>query len=81
MLVIMTTGGGKTVIIGTVIENAIRQGKPVFFMDGKGERESMLEFKAQAEKYGRKVHLFTDLDELNFNFCGTVHLRNYVTKS
>jgi type IV secretory pathway TraG/TraD family ATPase VirD4 len=68
MLVIMTTGGGKTVIIGTVIENAIRQGKPVFFMDGKGERESMLEFKAQAEKYGRKVHLFTDLDELNFNF-------------
>ncbi|MNW45446.1 AAA-like domain protein [compost metagenome] len=68
MLVIMTTGGGKTVIIGTVIENAIRQDKPIFFMDGKGERESMLEFKAQAEKYGRKVHLFTDLDELNFNF-------------
>ncbi|MGG1938295.1 TraM recognition domain-containing protein [Paenibacillus polymyxa] len=68
MLVIMTTGGGKTVIIGTVIENAIRQGKPVFFMDGKGERESMLEFKAQAEKYGRKVHMFTDIDQLNFNF-------------
>lgn len=68
VLVVMTTGSGKTVIIGTMVENALRQDKPVFFMDGKGERQSMLQFKELAESYGKKVHLFTDVDELNFNF-------------
>ncbi|MEC0373186.1 TraM recognition domain-containing protein [Paenibacillus chibensis] len=65
---VATTGGGKTVIIGTMVENAIRQDKPVVFMDGKGERASMLEFKELCERYGKRVHMFTDVDEISFNF-------------
>lgn len=68
VLVVATTGGGKTVIIGTMVENAIRQDKPIVFMDGKGERASMLEFKALCEAYGKRVHMFTDVDEISFNF-------------
>lgn len=63
-----TTGGGKTVLIGTNVENALRQNKPIIFMDGKGELKSMLEFKEMCEKHGRTVHMFTDVDELSFNF-------------
>ena len=68
ILAVATTGGGKTVLIGTNVENALRQNKPIIFMDGKGELKSMLEFKEMCEKHGRKVHMFTDIDELSFNF-------------
>lgn len=68
ILAVATTGGGKTVLIGTNVENALRQNKPVIFMDGKGELKSMLEFKEMCEKHGRTVHMFTDIDELSFNF-------------
>lgn len=68
MFAVATTGGGKTVIIGANVENALRQNKPIIFMDGKGERKSMLEFKELCEKHGRRVHMFTDVDELSFNF-------------
>lgn len=63
-----TTGAGKTVAIATNIENALRQGKPIIMVDGKGERESMLQFADLCETYGRTVRMFTDLDELSFNF-------------
>jgi hypothetical protein len=36
-------------------------------MDGKGERKSMLEFKALCEAYGRKVYLFSEMDDLTYN--------------
>lgn len=65
---VATTGGGKTVIIATMVENAIRKDKPIVFMDGKGERASMLEFKELCERYGKRVHMFTDVDEISFNF-------------
>ncbi|SEP33403.1 TraM recognition domain-containing protein [Paenibacillus sp. OK076] len=65
---VATTGGGKTVLIGTNVENALRQNKPIIFMDGKGELKSMLQFKEMCEKHGRTVHMFTDIDELSFNF-------------
>lgn len=68
ILTVATTGGGKTVLIGTNVENALRQNKPIIFMDGKGELKSMLEFKEMCEKHGRTVHMFTDIDELSFNF-------------
>jgi len=63
-----TTGGGKTVAIATNIENALRQDKPIIMVDGKGERDSMLQFAKLCEKHGRTVRMFTDLDDLSFNF-------------
>jgi hypothetical protein len=36
-------------------------------MDGKGERKSMLEFKALCKAYGRNVYLFSEIDDLTYN--------------
>lgn len=67
MLATGGTGTGKTTLIASLMESALQQGKPVIFMDGKGERKSMLEFKALCEAYGRKVYLFSDMDDLTYN--------------
>lgn len=67
MLAVGTTGSGKTTTIATLIENAIRSEKPVIFVDGKGERKTVLEIKALCEAYGKTVHLFTDIDDVSFN--------------
>ncbi|MGX2962108.1 type IV secretion system DNA-binding domain-containing protein (plasmid) [Peribacillus sp. JNUCC 23] len=67
MLATGGTGTGKTTLIASLMEAALQQEKPVIFMDGKGERKSMLEFKALCEAYGRKVYLFSEMDELTYN--------------
>lgn len=67
MLATGGTGTGKTTLIGTMIEAALQNEKPVIFVDGKGERKSMLEFKALCEAYGRKVYLFSEIDDLTYN--------------
>jgi type IV secretory pathway TraG/TraD family ATPase VirD4 len=67
MLATGGTGTGKTTLIAALMESALRQQKPVIFMDGKGERRSMLEFKALCESYGRKVYLFSEMDNLTYN--------------
>ncbi|WP_245645137.1 type IV secretion system DNA-binding domain-containing protein [Peribacillus loiseleuriae] len=67
MLATGGTGTGKTTLIASLMEAALQQEKPVIFMDGKGERKSMLEFKALCEAYGRKVYLFSEMDNLTYN--------------
>lgn len=67
MLATGGTGTGKTTLIASLMEAALQQGKPVIFMDGKGERKSMLEFKALCEAYGRNVYLFSEMDHFTYN--------------
>lgn len=67
MLATGGTGTGKTTLIASLMEAALQQDKPVIFMNGKGERKSMLEFKALCEAYDRKVYLFSEMDELTYN--------------
>ena len=67
MLATGGTGTGKTTLIASLMEAALQQNKPVIFVDGKGERKSMLEFKALCEAYGRKVYLFSEMDDLTYN--------------
>lgn len=67
MLATGVTGTGKTTLIASLMEAALQQDKPVIFMNGKGERKSMLEFKALCEAYDRKVYLFSEMDELTYN--------------
>jgi hypothetical protein len=67
MLATGGTGTGKTTLIASLMEAALQQGKPIIFVDGKGERKSMLEFKALCEAYGRKAYLFSELDDLTYN--------------
>jgi conjugal transfer pilus assembly protein TraD len=67
MLATGGTGTGKTTLIASLMEAALQQEKPIIFMDGKGERKSMLEFKALCEAYGRNVYLFSEMDDLTYN--------------
>jgi type IV secretory pathway TraG/TraD family ATPase VirD4 len=67
MLATGGTGTGKTTLIASLMEAALQQGKPIIFVDGKGERKSMLEFKALCEAYGRNVFLFSEMDDLTYN--------------
>ena len=67
MLATGGTGTGKTTLIASLLESALQQNKPVIFMDGKGERKSMLEFKALCEAYGKRVYLFSEMDSLTYN--------------
>jgi len=67
MLATGGTGTGKTTLIASLMEAALQQEKPIIFMDGKGERKSMLEFKALCEAYGRNVYPFSEMDDLTYN--------------
>jgi conjugal transfer pilus assembly protein TraD len=67
MLATGGTGTGKTTLIASLMEAALQQGKPIIFVDGKGERKSMLEFKALCEAYGKNVFLFSEMDDLTYN--------------
>ncbi|WP_130297373.1 type IV secretion system DNA-binding domain-containing protein [Fictibacillus sp. BK138] len=67
MLATGGTGTGKTTLIASLMEAALQQDKPIIFVDGKGERKSMLEFKALCEAYGRNVFLFSEMDDLTYN--------------
>jgi type IV secretory pathway TraG/TraD family ATPase VirD4 len=62
-----TTGSGKTTLIAALIECALRKDKPIIFMDGKGERETLDRVLALCDAYGKKVHVFSDLDTLTYN--------------
>jgi conjugal transfer pilus assembly protein TraD len=67
MLATGGTGTGKTTLIASIMESALQQDKPIIFVDGKGERKSMLEFKDLCEAYGRRVYLFSEMDHLTYN--------------
>ncbi|OHR73610.1 hypothetical protein HMPREF3291_18895 [Bacillus sp. HMSC76G11] len=67
MLATGGTGTGKTTLIASLMESALQQDKPIIFVDGKGERKSMLEFKALCEAYGKHVYLFSEMDHLTYN--------------
>jgi conjugal transfer pilus assembly protein TraD len=67
MLATGGTGTGKTTLIASLMESALQQDKPIIFVDGKGERKSMLEFKDLCEAYGKHVYLFSEMDHLTYN--------------
>lgn len=67
MLAVGGTGTGKSTLIGAIMEGALRKGKPIIFVDGKGERKSMLEFKELCEAYGKKVYMFSEHDDFTYN--------------
>lgn len=67
MLMTGGTGIGKTTLIAAIMESALQLPKPIIFVDGKGERASILEFKELCESYGRTVHIFSELDGNTYN--------------
>lgn len=67
MLAVGGTGTGKTTLIASIMEGRLRAEVPIIFVDGKGERKSMLEFKELCEAYGKKVYMFSEQDGYTYN--------------
>ncbi|MEC0723131.1 DUF853 family protein [Bacillus haynesii] len=62
-----TTGSGKTMAILTVAESALANAQSVFFVDGKGDPKTINQFKKLTDKYGRKLHVFSEKTPLKYN--------------
>lgn len=58
VMVVGTTGRGKTVTLLNIVEAHIERGLPVLFLDGKGDVNTGRQIKAFAESLGRTAHLF-----------------------
>lgn len=67
MLAVGGTGTGKTTLLAAVMEGALRNDKPIIFVDGKGERKAMQEFKDFCQAYGKKVYIFSEYEDYTYN--------------
>ncbi|GAB6483162.1 TraM recognition domain-containing protein [Bacillus cereus] len=67
MLVVGTTGSGKTILIMLLSLEAIKRGKPVIAIDGKGDKDFIDNFSKLAEQEGVKLYVFSDLYGLTYN--------------
>ncbi len=55
-----TTGTGKTYMMYNLMEEALREQFGVLFVDGKGDPKTVREITQIANKYQRKVYVFSD---------------------
>lgn len=67
MFAVGGTGTGKTTLLAAVMEGALRNNKPIIFVDGKGEKKAMDEFKEFCEAYGKKVYIFSEYEDYSYN--------------
>mgnify|MGYP002550645217 CR=1 FL=1 len=67
MFAVGGTGTGKTTLLAAVMEGALRNDKPIIFVDGKGERKAMQEFKEFCQAYGKKVYIFSEYEDYTYN--------------
>jgi type IV secretory pathway TraG/TraD family ATPase VirD4 len=67
MFAIGTTGAGKTTVIAALMECALKRNKPIIFVDGKGDRNTINDLTKLANGYKRTVRVFSDLDSVTYN--------------
>jgi hypothetical protein len=61
------TGAGKTNTLTVILESAIRRGKPVIIVDGKGDISFLEEMKEMSEAYGREFQGFSYSGDIHYN--------------
>jgi hypothetical protein len=66
-LVLGATGAGKTNTLMVILESAIRRGKPVIFVDGKGDPGLVADLEKLALKYDRPFQAFSYGGKLHYN--------------
>lgn len=66
-LVLGATGAGKTNTLMVMVESAIRRGKPVIFVDGKGDPKLIADIERLATKYDRPFQAFSYEGDLHYN--------------
>ncbi|WP_051271678.1 type IV secretory system conjugative DNA transfer family protein [Shimazuella kribbensis] len=66
-LVLGATGAGKTNTLMVILESAIRRGKPVIFVDGKGDPALVNDLEKLATQYNRSFQAFSYGGNLRYN--------------
>ena len=66
-LVVGTTGSGKTIFIILLILEAIRRGKPIIAIDGKGDADFIQEVAKLAKQEDKKLYVFSDTSGMTYN--------------
>jgi deoxyadenosine/deoxycytidine kinase len=61
------TGAGKTNTLTVILESAIRRGKPVIIVDGKGDSSFLEEMREMSEAYGREFQGFSYTGDMHYN--------------
>lgn len=68
VLVLGTTGSGKTSTVLNFVESAIQQGAPLIYIDGKGEDADGRKIINYAKNHNRTAYLFsTETQECSYN--------------
>ncbi|WP_337969869.1 helicase HerA-like domain-containing protein [Virgibacillus salexigens] len=62
-----TTGSGKTITTYSLIETTLMNGETVFFIDGKGDPETIKQLQSLSDHYGRNLHVFSEHTKLKYN--------------
>lgn len=62
-----TTGTGKTYVLYTLLEDALKQGKGGVYVDGKGDPKTAKEIGKLVKKYNKKLYVFSDQTKLRYN--------------
>lgn len=67
VLVLGTTGSGKTITLRRFYQRAIKKGYPLIVIDGKPTTENVEWMQALAEKYGRTFYGFNCANQYHYN--------------
>lgn len=67
MLIQGTTGSGKTVAMLSYVEACVRANMPVAYVEAKGDPEIEQNLQAIADRYGKKLKVFSDRTDLSWN--------------
>lgn len=67
VLVQGTTGTGKTYVLYTLLEDALKEGKGGVYVDGKGDPKTVKEIRRLVQKYKKKLYVFSDDSILRYN--------------
>ncbi|MGG4335940.1 type IV secretory system conjugative DNA transfer family protein [Priestia aryabhattai] len=66
-LIVGTTGSGKTILIILLMLEAIKRGKPVIAIDGKGDSDFVKEVATLAKQEGKKLYVFSEYSGYTYN--------------
>lgn len=62
-----TTGSGKTTLLMIFVDYAIRNKIPIFYIDGKGAKDTLNSIRTIASKYNKSVKVFSDTENVRYN--------------
>ncbi len=69
-VIVGASGFGKTVLLDTLMYDDMKRGKPVIFIDPKGDQASMVQFISLCKLSGRDYSIFSE----NYEGEGSLHL-------